>query len=340
MMTHTTSAIGLITLTLVCVVAIVGPFVVRDTSPDVNEQQPMIALKNPGFTTSVLYLKPYGKQVTKDKAYIAPRMIPILSAQLDGQEIVYTNPYGQTTFLASDELYYSSLEKSMGTERYLLGTDTYGRCILSRLVNGVRLSLFVGLFAVMISLIIGIMMGLAGGYFGGYIDKVVMYFINVAWSIPTLLLVFAIVLAMGRGLSVIILAIGLTMWVDVARIVRGQTMQYKGQLFVKAAKVLGISDIRIVLRHILPNILGPILVVAAANFAAAILIEAGLSYLGFGIKPPAPSIGNMLNEHYGYAITGKPILAFIPAITIMILVLAVNLLGSGLRDVYDVKSID
>lgn len=339
-MSHTTSAIGLVALMLVCLVALVGPLFVRDTTPDINDQQPTIALKEPGFKTQMLLLKPYGKNIEKTGSAVKPKKIPILSAHRMEDEVQYTNQYAQTSFVPRDRLFYPTLAESVVADTYWLGTDTYGRSILSRLVNGIRLSLFVGLFAVVISLLIGITMGLIGGYYGGYVDKIVMYFVNVAWSVPTLLLVFAIVLAMGRGLSVIILAIGLTMWVDVARIVRGQTKQYKEELFVKAAQVLGVGDVRVLFRHILPNIVGPILVVAAANFASAILIEAGLSYLGFGIKPPAPSIGNMLNEHYGYAITGKPMLAFIPAITIMILVLAVNMLGSGMRDVFDVKRVD
>ncbi len=154
------------------------------------------------------------------------------------------------------------------------------------------------------------------------------------------MLVFAIVLAFGRGLGIIFLAVGLTMWVDVARIVRGQVKKIKEEQFVQAAKSIGVKDFRILFKHILPNIIGPILVIGAANFATAILIEAGLSYLGFGVRPPTPSIGNMLNEHYGYAISGKPALALVPAITIMLMVLSFNLLGSGLRDVFDVKDND
>ena len=116
-----------------------------------------------------------------------------------------------------------------------------------------------------------------------------------------------------------------------------QVKKIKEEQFVQAAKSIGVNEFRILFRHILPNIIGPILVIGAANFATAILIEAGLSYLGFGVRPPTPSIGNMLNEHYGYAITGKPALALVPAITIMLMVLSFNLLGSGLRDVFDVK---
>lgn len=221
---------------------------------------------------------------------------------------------------------------------FYLGTDNFGRDTLSRLILGVRISLLVGLIAVIISLTIGILLGALAGYFGGRIDDVIMLVINTVWSIPTILLVFAIVLAFGRGIGIIFLAVGLTMWVDVARLVRGQVMSLKQIQFVEAAQSMGFGTSRILLRHILPNILGPVMVVAASNFATAILIESGLSYLGFGIQPPTPSWGTMLNENYGYAIGGKPLLALIPALAIMLMVLAFNLVGNGFRDALDVKS--
>ncbi|MFM7402167.1 MAG: ABC transporter permease [Bacteroidota bacterium] len=228
-------------------------------------------------------------------------------------------------------------EKLIESRLFLLGADKYGRCIYSRILLGFRVSLFVGLLAVFVSLTVGLILGLAGGYFGGRTDDLVMLMVNTVWSVPTLLLVFAVVLALGRGISVIFLAVGLTMWVDVARIVRGQTIAIRAQPFVEAARSMGAGHFRIILYHILPNLVGPVMVVSAGNFATSILVESGLSYLGFGVQPPAPSWGGMLSENYGYAIGGKPLLALAPALAIAIAVLAFNLLGNGLRDALDVK---
>ena len=259
---------------------------------------------------------------------------PTISSEAD--HYVYRDLYGNSQKV-SKQMARELLPAQISTKRFWLGTDVFGRDLLSRLLIGLRISLLVGLIAVVISLLIGISIGALGGYFGGRVDDVVMLLINTIWSIPTLLLVFAIVLALGKGITNIFLAVGLTMWVEVARIVRGQVMAYREVTFVEAARSLGFGHPRIIFRHILPNILGPILVIAAANFATAILIEAGLSYLGFGIEPPQPSWGTMLNENYGYALSGKPFIALVPALAIMWLVLAFNLLGNGLRDAFDVK---
>jgi peptide/nickel transport system permease protein len=224
------------------------------------------------------------------------------------------------------------------TQTFWLGTDKFGRDLLSRMLYGIRISLSVGFIAVFISLIIGITLGLIAGYFRGRTDDFVMWFVNVIWSIPTLLMVIAITLALGKGFWQVFVAVGLTMWVEVARIVRGQVLVIRELEYVEAGKALAYKSVRIIFKHILPNVIGPVIVISAANFAAAILIEAGLSFLGIGAQPPMPSWGGMIKDHYAYIIMDKAYLAIIPGLAIMSLVLAFMLLGNGLRDAFDVKN--
>lgn len=218
------------------------------------------------------------------------------------------------------------------TSTHWLGTDRYGRDVLSRLMAGTAISLGVGFTSVLISLFIGILLGAWAGYRGGRIDAVISWFIQVVWTLPTLLMVLAITMAFGKGLWQVFLAIGLTMWVDVARVVRGQFFSLREQEFVQAAQGLGYSDMRVMLRHMLPNATGPITVIAAANFAAAILIESGLSFLGYGAQIPIPSWGNIIQEHY-HLITGSHAwLAIAPGVLIVSVVLAFTFIGDGLRE--------
>ena len=224
------------------------------------------------------------------------------------------------------------------SQTFYFGTDIYGRDLLSRILNGIRISLSVGFVAVFLSLFIGITLGLIAGYFRGKTDDIIMWFVNVVWSIPTLLMVIAITLALGKGFWQVFVAVGLTMWVEVARIVRGQVLSIRELEYVEAGKALAYKPFRIIFKHILPNVIGPVIVISAANFAAAILIEAGLSFLGIGAQPPIPSWGGMIKDHYSYIIMDKAYLAIIPGMAIMSLVLAFMLLGNGLRDAFDVKN--
>jgi peptide/nickel transport system permease protein len=224
------------------------------------------------------------------------------------------------------------------TKTFWLGTDVYGRDLLSRLLLGTRISLAVGLMSVIISMFLGVTIGSVAGYFGGWIDAALSWVMNILWSLPALLLVIAISFALGKGLWQIFIAVGLSMWVEVARLVRGQVMSLKQVEYVEAARALGFNNRRIITKHILPNITGPILVLASSNFASAILLEAGLSFLGFGAQPPMPTWGGMIKEHYGYIVMDSAFLAITPGLAIMLLVYAFNLVTVGLRDAFDIKS--
>jgi len=249
--------------------------------------------------------------------------------------------YTFASFLSNEDIIKMQKEikeKHIITKRFILGTDRFGRDMLSRLMLGARVSLMVGFIAVFISIVIGISLGSIAAYFGGWVDDLIMWVINVVWSIPSLLLVIAISFTLGKGFWQIFLAVGLTMWVEIARLVRGQVMSIKEKEFVEAAKALGFPSRRIIFKHILPNVMAAVIVVSAANFASAILIEAGLSFLGIGVQPPMPSWGTMIKEHYAYIILDYAYLAILPGLAIMSLVLAFMYIGNALRDALDVKT--
>jgi peptide/nickel transport system permease protein len=315
-----------------------------DNSIAANQMHLEIHSKPPGFNVLIVTIpKKLQKQQTLFSVFVHGKEtrnseIPIQSYTINDNHlkvIQYADGLPKTYPLT---IFDNLPENYIAQKTFWFGTDKYGRDLLSRLLIGARISFFIGFIAVFISLLVGIPIGAIAGYFGGKVDAFIMWVINITWSIPTLLLVIAITLALGKGFWQVFIAVGLTMWVEVARVVRGQVIATKEQQYVEAAKALGFSDFRIIFKHILPNIIAPIIVISAANFAAAILIERGLRFLGIGAQAPTPSWGAMIKNHYNYIILGKPFLAIIPGVAIMSLVMAFMLLGNTLRDTLDVKS--
>ena len=261
--------------------------------------------------------------------------------RIDGDKVRYIDLNGQVVETSRQELIKEFEEENIEERTYWLGTDKAGRDMLSRLMFGTRISLSIGLLSVLISMVLGVLLGALAGFFGGKVDSVVMWLMSVVWSIPGVMLVIAISLALqSRGVWVAFVAVGLTMWVDVARVVRGQIFGIKQKLYIEAARAFGVSNGQIIYSHILPNISGPLIVIATANFAAAILLEAGLSFLGLSVQPPTPSWGIMIYEGYNSIGTQNSwhLVAF-PGLAICLMVLSFNLLGNGLRDAYDPKTL-
>lgn len=336
---------GLIIITVSVLIGIFAYFLGTDSTPNADRQMVEIQARKPGYSQQFVRVK---KKKNVPTTNVFSRLlfgaedkyiyVPINDFHEIGDS-VYVQKYIDEGIYEPQVFAKNSLSEKnyITTKTFWLGTDKFGRDILSRLLVGVRVSLAVGLITVLISLTIGIILGASAGYYGGRVDNVIIWFINVIWSMPTLLLVFGITLTLGKGFWQIFIAVGLTMWVGVARVIRGQVFALREMEYIQAAKALGLKDFRIIMRHILPNVLGPVIVIAAANFASAIIIEAGLSFLGIGIQPPTPSWGLMIKENYNFIITNNPALAFAPGVAIMLLVLAFNLLGNGLRDALDVR---
>jgi len=341
---------GVFSLYFIIAVGLVSVFayvIAPDNSRFANQMHLSIHSKKPGFKVDILTIpsKLKSNQNWLDRIFFGTENyeseIPVSEFKMEGDFLKYTE-YASDGLKGEEKTISLDQENKFNpyvkNKSFYFGTDKYGRDLLSRILVGARISFFIGFVAVFISLIIGIFMGSIAGYFGGKVDAVIMWIINVTWSIPTLLLVIAITLALGKGFWQVFIAVGLTMWVEVARVVRGQIMSTKEMQYVTAARALGFSDFRIISKHILPNIMAPIIVISAANFAAAILIESGLSFLGIGAQPPMASWGAMIKDHYNYIILGKPYLALIPGLCIMSLVMAFMLIGNALRDALDVKS--
>jgi peptide/nickel transport system permease protein len=365
---------GLLFIVITSLIAVLGYLITPDNTPQANDMLVQLSLKKPGATFTLLQVQ---KQDSVEQVNILQKLlfgqpsrwrnIPITSFRFS-RDSVYVREYIGDEDVAAEtaySIYKISAKRSIASidakklvlkeafvlavrkeiadhqiikKTFWLGTDIYGRDMLSRLIIGARISLAVGFVSVIISLIVGVSIGAAAGYYGGKTDELLSWLMNVLWALPALLLVIAISFALGKGLWQIFVAVGLSMWVEVGRLVRGQVIALKQVEFIEAARALGFGDYRIIRQHILPNITGPILVMAASNFASAILLEAGLSFLGYGAQPPTPTWGAMIKEHYGYIVIDSAYLAILPGLAIMLMVYAFNVVTIGLRDAFDVKS--
>ncbi len=354
---------GLLIIGFTILAALLGYLIMPDDTPNANSMTLQLTVKRPGAKFMMLRIR---KAEPVDTLNVVQKMlfgqpafyqeVPITGYRFQRDSIFVKQyisdedkPELKAYALAEVagkyfpekryETLQSHIKRTQITSRtFWLGTDIYGRDLLSRLILGARVSLSVGLMAVIISLLIGITIGAAAGYYGGWLDNGLSWLMNVLWALPALLLVIALSFALGKGLWQIFIAVGLSMWVEVARLVRGQVISLKQAEYIEAARALGYSNLRIISRHILPNITGPVLVLASSNFAAAILLEAGLSFLGFGAQPPMPTWGSMIKEHYGYIIMDAAYLALLPGLAIMLMVYAFSMVTVGLRDAFDVKS--
>ncbi|MBB6273251.1 peptide/nickel transport system permease protein [Pedobacter cryoconitis] len=341
---------GLIFILLLLVMGLLGYLITPDQTPMANTMHLQLSNKKPGrsFQFLIISYNPDFKKVSFLKKMLFGQEAEFKSIPITGYRVAGSKLWIKEYIGDDEEAVESSISLPADHQDYLkthifqqtfwLGTDGYGRDLLSRLILGIRVSLSVGLMAVLISMSIGLSLGAMAGYFGGITDSAVSWLMNVIWSLPSLLLVIAISFALGKGFWQIFIAVGLSTWVDVARLVRGQVMALKEAEFVEAARALGFSASRILMRHILPNIAGPVLVIASANFASAILLETGLSFLGFGAQPPMPGWGGMIKENYGYIVMDAAYLAILPGMAIMLTVYAFNLMAIGLSDAFKVKS--
>ncbi len=331
------SIASLVVIALFALVAILGYLITPDHTPCCNQQYLELATLKPFSHASFL--------ITDEDSLNAQHST--LNTLLHGEPLPYTATpikeyrYARDSIFAvpynGEPIAVSADQARIEERTFILGTDAYGRDVLSMIMIGSRVSLSVGFIAILIALLLGITLGALAAYYGGWVDNLILWIINVVWSIPTVLLVIAITFVLGKGFWQIFIAVGLTMWVDIARVVRGEVFSIKEKEYIEATRALGYSTFRTLFRHILPNIAGAIVVIAASNFASAILLEAGLSFLGIGVQPPMPSWGMMVKENYGYILLDNAYLAFLPGLAIMLIVLAFMLLANGLRDALDIK---
>lgn len=280
--------------------------------------------------------RPEGEHVMSSRESIGAELVQIDEWEnLGVAYLVMDNETGVLRLHQKDASDLSVTETQMGpAPKPLLGTDNLGRDIAKRIVHGARISLYVGIVVELISLLIGVPLGAIAGYYGGRIDDIIMRFTDIMLSFPSLLLALAVMAILGRDLINVFIALGIVGWPSLARIVRSQFIYLKETEFVEASVAVGCSNMRIITRHILPNTMAPIVVYTSLGIASAIMSEAGLSFIGIGVRPPMPSWGSIINDGFQFALY-YPHLWVAPGLIIAVVVLAFNFLGDGLRDALD-----
>ncbi|MFQ6604724.1 MAG: ABC transporter permease [Fidelibacterota bacterium] len=317
---------ALVGLFLIGIIVIAGLFAPLLAPQDPDAQVLEFMNKPPGFKGEIIRFH--------YRPDLPLQLVAVTDIQVNGVRVAYTDQLGRTLTLHQSQLAGEPESEWHQTRRYWLGTDNFGRDVLSRLLYGARISLLVGISASTLSLIVGLILGAIAGFWGGWLETIIMRFTDIMFGFPTLLFLIGITAAFEPSLTVVFIAIGFVSWPGMARLMRGQVLSVKEREFVKAAQVLGFSRWRILWRHVVPNCLAPVIVAYTLGIAGAIMAEASLSFLGLGAQPPTPSWGAMIN-------TGKdflrlaPWISMAPGIAIAITVLGFNLLGDSLRDALD-----
>lgn len=322
--------LGMVGLWIIAVLTFIAVFANFLAPHDPYRQIPDYSNRDAGFRGNVLAVKSSGGY---DVNYVA-----VKDFRRKGDVVEYTDSFGRTQTIPVADLAGEGEDEWHQEPLYLLGTDRFGRDILSRLIYGARISMSIGLLAELIALLVGVTLGSIAGFFRGWVDAGVMYVANVVWSFPYILLVIALSIAIGIGFAPTFIAIGVASWVDMCRIVRGQFFALRETEYVEATRALGFSAPRTIFRHILPNSLGPITVIATAGFAMAMIAEASLAFIGIGIPRPTPSWGVMIYDGKDMVSAGIHVGQMIyPCVLLALAVFGFNLLGDGLRDALDPK---